>query len=656
MEMFNTPTNQLPIGRSAPPSQYIPQQFTPNRNLVPPSTSPLSICRCSAASFPHRHPPPTSSTLENSSHTTASSPGTRSAILDPPVPTPNNLPPPSQLEVHIQPHWDTSFQNAIAQPYAQLSCFDTTVSVVTDNLALASPNLVTYDARWLEGLTQLPLELRSKYLPVVPDDTLIRQNEYGVVGRKDINGPPEESKWYSWWTNSDPRVTFINDNPNYWLSINELGIMTSLFNATHDNLNSGRTGLMFTLPLIDRENLYKKLFHPIIFEVGHNKELEGYVEDIIFSKVYEIFAVENFLLETLNMFKDFGVSQFPKPRLFLEDLYYLLDTLYREDDADRDPARVKMSEIGEDLRLDQISWWIKRNHHDTEFVRRWNARWSGIPVAQYTQLTIYPVIRGYVCALFDATFGLWPAPGHCFLHDDDGKMEVNDKDPGIYDIQGLKKEDQWVSAQAAIPRCINSGLYFWESLPPQPDVASVDETTENLEKVASVSLRDLDAFLIEKRLPFEFKSTKRLEEHLTIDVDQHILIFIYWKQFLMLRHHKVLVYDARPDYPADEISRFQLLSRSTRTPNDRMRGTGGDVRYIAYELLRTYALLFKRGVSDSGGYYRHEARVLGRRSLFNWEKSSKEIADRLKLDFSGFDELVRILGGGRLCRTTIEGF
>jgi len=119
----------------------------------------------------------------------------------------------------------------------------------------------------------------------------------------------------------------------------------------------------------------------------------------------------------------------------------------------------------------------------------------------------------------------------------------------------------------------------------------------------------------------------------------------------MLRHHNVLINDARRDYPNDEISKFQLLSRSTRTAEQRISGTGGDVRFISYELLRTYSLLFLRNVTNPKGYYHREAKVWSLQYFFKAERTSRESAttERVGLQTlnddrcSGFRQLLDVL-------------
>jgi hypothetical protein len=78
----------------------------------------------------------------------------------------------------------------------------------------------------------------------------------------------------------------------------------------------------------------------------------------------------------------------------------------------------------------------------------------------------------------------------------------------------------------------------------------------------------------------------------------------------MLRHHKVLVDDSNPAHADHTISPFQLLSHSSRSPEERKNGKGVDVRFIAYELLHTYVLLFYRNSSSSSNAVWEDAHVL----------------------------------------------
>jgi hypothetical protein len=257
--------------------------------------------------------------------------------------------------------------------------------------------------------------------------------------------------------------------------------------------------------------------------------------------------------------------------------------------------------------------------------------------------------RNYICAAFDAIFGLWEAPGHCLFHL--GK-DPSEKDPETHPHPGARDHEHWVINGESIPRCIHSGLYFWEKAPARPDTTFDDKTEDDVNKTASVSLVAIDARLIQTRVPFKFEKTDRIDNHLVIDKSgelNKILIFTDWQRFLMLRHHKVLAYDSRRDYPEDEVTLFQLLSRSTRSAVDRIGGRGGDVRYIAYELLQTYALLFYRNISEKKGAFHNDAPPNPWKffNCFRKIKSSKEIGKDLglgRLDISlGFLQLVKVM-------------
>jgi hypothetical protein len=230
--------------------------------------------------------------------------------------------------------------------------------------------------------------------------------------------------------------------------------------------------------------------------------------------------------------------------------------------------------------------------------------------------------RHYVCGVFDVLFGLWQAPGRCMFHDGwlgGGAIVTNTENPW--------RTALWATAEATVPRCIRNGLYFWEQAPPLPDTLSYGQTAEDLKVEASISLLYLDARFIEIRGPYRFKRTEHLNDHLTIvtyDNDKEILIYTDWKRFLMLRHQEVLFEDS--EQPTDEISMLQLLSRSRREPRDRRNGRGGDIRYIAYELLHTYQLLFFRGVTEKTEG--HQGYLYGHTSKWglHYGKSSEKIA------------------------------
>ena len=503
---------------------------------------------------------------------------------------------------------------------------DPTLRVVTENAGSVSPSSVRYDRRWLSHLSEIPLSLGQGYMKsIVPDDAIVREDHPTVVHNLDTRGPPPNSRYYSWW-NSPPPF-----DVNQRLSSNDLVQLVEIHNGTHrsvkrDHLESAA----FVLPLFLREDLYSSLFCEIHCTLGggDGPSLEDWVEDIILSKVSTIFLIENFLLEMLRFISSIGVNSFPPLVDFIHDFQDILWSLLESN-------IIQLDQLDEHLKFDQVTWWSERD----SFVQRWRSRWN-VP-----ELDSPTIRRNYICGTIDAMFGLWPAPGHCFLHDWGQKHEAGGCDADDeFRIQDLDPVDRWVSERDAEPRCINSGLYFWETLPPEPDIGNFETTAEDLEKGASVSLTDLDARLINQRVPFKFSRTNRLDLHLTITDNQHILIFPYWKRLLMLRHHRVLVDDSCAEYPLGTVSLFQLLSRSARSADSRRKGIGGDVRYIAYELLQTYALLFYRHIScDSNcpdrrargpGFYYREAR-LGISGWFGWSgMSSEDIAKGIGLEIS----------------------
>ena len=523
--------------------------------------------------------------------------------------------------------------------------FDSTLSVITDNAGLVSLSGVKYDTRWITQFTQLPLRPDQGYVRVLESNAdVILENNQDFDERSaisDKSGPPANSRWCPWWK-SGPVAQSYNR-----LTSHELDALLERHAKCHRSLMNREMQLSFILPLTERKKLYESLFAPILIAtpIGGNGKLPEYIEDIIFSKLFTIFSIENFILTSLKLFKEFGADQFPCLEYFMEDVYHVLERLL--------DVKFKMPNINEHVKLDQINWWL--GGKNSPFSQVWEWRWQGI--RGYKTIVSPRIQRDYICAIFDVLFGLWPAPGHCFLHDSAASSDL--KNPDEIDVHAVWSKNHWARAQDVIPRCINTGLFFWENVPPEPDVGNLEVTKEDIEKGASVSLMDLDAFLIERRLPFKFQPTNRLDMHLTINVDKEILIFPFWRRYLMLRHHKVLINDSNPEYPEDEITLFQLHSRSNRTAEERVRGIGGDIRYIAYELLQTYALLFFRDVSKrhrqspqsqrwesrlKPGYYYGEAHVMGWRCLRRDPKNQEAIISRLNLEIKkGQDSFMALM-------------
>ena len=514
--------------------------------------------------------------------------------------------------------------------------------MITDNAGLATVSGVRYDTRWLNQFTQLPIRADQGYvrIPASGSDPILENNEdtYGRRWVCDIRHPPVESVWYDWWVSDPPSGP---SKPLHGrLTLSELEDLLNYHDQCHVDLINGKTKLSFILPRSERERLYEYIFAPVRVAIPIGKVgkpcLPKYIDDIIFSKLFTIFSIENFILMTMKLFREFGADQFPCLEDFIQDIYYVLQKLLT--------VKFDISNVNEHLRLDQVLWWLEEKNSD--FSKVWEARWQGI--RGYGVITSPRIQRDYICAIFDTLFGLWPAPGHCFLHDSSRSSDI--KLPSQLDVHGVETENHWVRAQEAIPRCINTGLYFWENFPPEPDSGDLEITKNDIETGASISLSDLDAFLIERRLPFRFKPTNRLDMHLTITVDKEILIFPHWRRYLMLRHHKVLINDSSSEYPEDRMTLFQLHSRSNRVPEERMKGIRGDIRFMAYELLQTYALLFFRDVArknrvstqfenggfrSKSGYYYGQARVCSWRILREAPKSPDEIICRLGLRFDG---------------------
>lgn len=616
----------------APPSQYSPSQY---------SYGPAVRSRESGYSMDKSPPPgrrsadgpqvpydPSSDPRSNTSR--AVDPV---AVLDHPFSFVNVDLPQPELQLKVKPHWSVFSSNTVANNLAKLLTMDATVELVSNTLGAAGATSVQDDSRWLEQFSQLPLLTsngNNNYV-YVPDDTVIRQDEKIVNWVHDRHGPTTGSVPYPWWTNHDSDIDSVYSSGETWMTLKSLELFERRFNASQVDLFNRNCGTTpsFLLPEENRRKLYYALFHPIMFDSSlehHKPEEAGYVDDIMMSKAYTIFRIEGFLLEVSRLFTDgFGLSKCPILTSYLDDFYDILNDLLK--------VRISVQDIRKELRFDQVTRW---SESDT-IKARWATRWTGIGLTEenFELITSPRTRRDYICGVLDAMFGLWPAPGHCLLH-----LGWNHKN-GKEEIHAFKSEqDHWISAQAAVPRCIHTGLYFWESLPPQFDVGN--GTVDDIEKAASISLRALDALLIQNRLPYKFKKTNHLEEHLTLALNEErhtILIYPHWKVFLMLRHHKLLVDDSRTDYPQDKISRFQLLSRSKRSPSNRIRGIGGDVRYLAYELIHTYALLFYRGVSKKGQYYEKELSVI----KGDYYDSSEKIGQSLGIDFSGSEEFRQLL-------------
>jgi len=297
--------------------------------------------------------------------------------------------------------------------------------------------------------------------------------------------------------------------------------------------------------------------------VSHKDPL---VREIVQSKMTAIHFIESFII---RVWAELEVDAFPGLKCFVDDFPHFAKVL---------KGKHKKQDIVRKMRYDQVTEWS----NECDFKRAWGYRWEHLGDWQY-QIAKSPTIRrNYVCAVFDVLLGIWMAPGHCLFHD--GWLGFNKKvmEESGSNTRETWRTSRWASTDAVVPRCIHKQLYFWERLPPQVDTQHED--LNHIKTTASESLFYLDACYIEYRGPFKFKETPCVSEHLLITEDEKILIYTGWKRLLMLRHLKVLVDDSTIDI--DEISNLQLLSRSTQSLEDRSYGEGGDIRYIAYELLQ----------------------------------------------------------------------
>jgi hypothetical protein len=479
------------------------------------------------------------------------------------------------------------------------------------------------DARWTETMTHLTLEMGKGYLPYEQPVPVPTSQEVMTDGKcrgyvEDKDGPPVGSRWHDCWK----KESAISDKIKY---------ATALYVADYETVSQSIRRILrtdplgshypenaeFCLPLEWREKLYSDLFCPISVEVENGRIRDSFIEAVIESKVLVIRYIECFLL---RVWVELRVEPFPGLKGFVEDFEFFSKILM---------TRIKYKQIPKSIRFDQITLWTNKDS-DSGFAKRWSERFENTGSWGKIIGDSESIRRHYVCGLLDVMFGIWLAPGRCLFHDgwlgERANVATDTDDPW--------RTARWVSAESTVPRCIQNGLYFWEVPPPVPDTAMADQEDEVLHE-ASISLAYLDACFIEYRGPYRFKRASRLSEHLTVIAHSghmEILIYTDWKRLLMLRHHKVLVEDAKAI--SEEVSMVQLLSRSRRKPGARRYGLGGDVRYIAYELLHTYELLFWRGVSernaDGHGYLYHHTHTLDMRLFTN---SSERIAiDTLQMN------------------------
>lgn len=479
---------------------------------------------------------------------------------------------------------------------------------------------VTEDAIWSETVIHLPLELGDGYLPddepiEVPTGLSdIANDAEAQFLSSDEDGPPSETNLSRCWE-SESRISDIIQQSESLSKTEYNAIFAFTMKERVDRAtNQYFEDAGFLLPLAWRRELWKELFYPMKFVVSKGVIRDPLVTEIVKSKMTAIRIIESFIL---RVWAELEVRTFPNLKHFVDDFPYFANVLKRKS---------RKQDILKKIRFDQVTFWS----NDSHFTIRWEGRWEGLGHWQKEIARSSTIRRNYACAVIDVLLGIWMAPGRCLFHD--GWLGLNEKVPS--NTTETWRRSRWASTDAAVPRCVQKQLYFWEQLPPQVDTQHEDVSHINSE--ASESLLYLDACYIQYRGPFTFESTPRVSEHLLITEDRKILIYTGWKRLLMLRHLKVLVDNSM--ISVDEISNLQLLSRSIQSPEDRSYGKGGDVRYIAYELLHTYFLLFYRRVSENdwqgstgekeeGPLYDHTHTL----SYRPFSDSSEAIAQNLKL-------------------------
>lgn len=510
--------------------------------------------------------------------------------------------------------------------------------VPTMRLTNSYPNPIEYDGKWYKHITKCPLQDKHGYLP--DDEPMVADlgphSTPGMYTVTDAHGPPEASRWYKLWQNDDESMDSVFTQQDLDKAYDRCSKHYNDFDITRFGV-----GHHFVLRLDVRKTLYERLFAPIRFKVTCygtvDVPVDNYVEVVIASKLSTIACIEWFLLHVLHQLVyhyDVPINSIPRLSWFIKDFYILLDDLI-SGTTDELPNS-KISVLDEEIKVDQVTWWLEPKQH---FVQKWKKGWEKSDLKTQSVVFSDSIMRNYICGVFDAMFGIFLAPGDCPFH----KSTIEGKS------DQLQNKIHWTFTQQTAPRCLNNEFYFWEKIPPQPETET--RSQNDAEHSAPVSLNALDAILIEVRTPYRFKETNRLSQHLAIDAEDRVLIYPKWWRFLMLRHHRVLIADARPDYDDETVSRFQLLSRSLRTGEERVNGQGGDLRFIAYELLRTYALLFYRRVTNKKGHFYADSNVFPWLRCWGMEgdvESSEDIAKRLHLDPSeGFNQLMHLLAPHR---------
>lgn len=326
----------------------------------------------------------------------------------------------------------------------------------------------------------------------------------------------------------------------------------------------------FILTRTLRDKLYDHLFYPILENSRYRPG--SLFDEYVTSMENVVRNVEGFFVEALYELVCEGnkgntpyppqkipANSFPPLSSFVEDIFVLLLSL-RENiqfGSIRDPGD-----------------WMSSKFRDS-WISRWK-RYSCVPVGIDDTALFRPFQMSlYYCGLCDVLLGLWPAPGWCQFH----RQEPTARKRRVLDTK-------WTSARNLSPRCISSGLYFWEEITTSP--LNAPNTFFMLQgRGDAPPIETLKAAWIEERVPFKFVSTKRISEHLTISDSGQIRVFTDWRRFLMLKYNRILPSDTySPNLPP-----FQFLTSGSDQSRRNQPG-GPDIHMLAMELLQTYVLLF----------------------------------------------------------------
>jgi hypothetical protein len=382
----------------------------------------------------------------------------------------------------------------------------------------------------------------------------------------EIHGVPEWAAGYHRW--------ITDDNPLMVKKGTDDGIKPYELQEFIDFHESGG----WILSKVWRQKLYKALFYE--FDRGWKSEpIANYIID---SEINTIHNIQGYFLYVIKeLYSEASFQSSPPLHEFVDDCERIARILmFRlpEESATQEFDQVQIC-------LDQI--WDK-----------WNDRWTGVS----EKVCEREIVRHYCCGLIDVMFGIWPRPSQFRFHN---------RESDITDL-----------SRTSSVGCLQSSFYFWKK-----EESPITSPRSNLPTKDSVSLIRLDANNIETNGPYRFVPTDQINEHLLVR-DQTILIFVDWTRFLMLQYHRVTVAEAKISFPVSNVSRFHLLTGSKRSRQNRFQCRMGDLRFISYELMDTYLVLF-------GGLFPDPSAS----KLAVWKnkitRSYAKIAERLGLDLNG---------------------